>query len=103
MVRKYVEEGAMIRFVNMTIHGCGGLRFRSHLRGDALLALIALTTVLTDCTPTALLAPRALTTVLAESRPTALLARIAVKAVLASSLPAALLAVRALTTVLAYL
>jgi hypothetical protein len=65
-VGKDVEEGAMIRFVNMTIHGCGGLRFRSHLRGDALLASSALTTVLTDSRPAALLALIAYTTVLAD-------------------------------------
>ena len=72
----------MIRFVNMTIHGCGGLRLRSRLRGDALLASSALTTVLTDSRPTALLALRALTTVLADLRPTALLALFAMTTVL---------------------
>jgi hypothetical protein len=82
-VGKDVEEGALIRFVNMTIHGCGGLRFRSHLRGDALLASSALTTVLTDSRPAALLALIAYTTVLADSRPPALLALIAYTTVLA--------------------
>jgi hypothetical protein len=82
-VGKDVEEGALIRFVNMTIHGCGGLRFRSHLRGDALLASSALTTVLTDSRPAALLALIAYTTVLADSRPAALLALIAYTTVLA--------------------
>jgi hypothetical protein len=66
LVGKDVKEGAMIRFVNMTIHGCGGLRFRSRLRGDAILASSALTTVLTDSRPAALLALIAKTTVLAD-------------------------------------
>jgi len=64
-IGKDVKEGAIIRFVNMTIHDCGGLRFRSHLRGDAILAYSALTTVLTDSRPAALLALIAYTTVLA--------------------------------------
>jgi hypothetical protein len=54
-------------------------------RRVALLAIIALTTVLADSTPTALLALIALTTVLADSRPTALLASSALTTVLAYS------------------
>ena len=62
-------------------------------RDDALLALIAPTTVLADSRPTALLALRALTTVLADSLPTALLALSALTTVRTSTAHLALRAV----------